>query len=146
MSNLKVNNIEPYSNQNVTISGSLTISGSGDPIILGSGSNPLNITSSYAITASYALNGGGGGGGSDFPYTGSAIISGGLEVTGSLNVIGSAQLNNFYVTISSSIVVATQSLAPGYTGTEGEIVPVEDSGTYYLYTYIGGAWRSASLA
>jgi hypothetical protein len=88
MSNLKVNSIEPYSSPNVTISGSLTISGSGDPIVLGSGSNPVNITSSYALTASYALNGGGGGG-SDFPYTGSAIISGSLEVTGSLAITGS---------------------------------------------------------
>ena len=39
-----------------------------------------DISSSYAVTASFALNGGGGG--NTFPYTGSA------EITGSLNVIG----------------------------------------------------------
>jgi hypothetical protein len=39
-------------------------------------------TSSYALTASYAANGAGG-----FPYTGSAIISGSLRVTGSINNI-----------------------------------------------------------
>ena len=42
----------------------------------------FNISSSYALTASFALNGGGGG--SSFPYTGSAIISGSLAVTGSV--------------------------------------------------------------
>ena len=39
-----------------------------------------DISSSYAVTASFALNSGGGG--NTFPYTGSA------EITGSLNVIG----------------------------------------------------------
>ena len=42
-------------------------------------------TSSYAnfaLTASFALNGGGGG--SSFPFTGSAIITGSLSVTGSV--------------------------------------------------------------
>jgi hypothetical protein len=44
-------------------------------------------SASYALTASYALNGGGGGA-SDFPYTGSAIISGSLKITGSTFVSG----------------------------------------------------------
>jgi hypothetical protein len=37
----------------------------------------------YATTASYAMN---GGSGTSFPYTGSAIISGSLQVTGSVDV------------------------------------------------------------
>ena len=44
------------------------------------GSNSI-LTSSYAVTASYALNGGGGGAG--FPYTGVAAILGSLILTGS---------------------------------------------------------------
>ena len=40
----------------------------------------FNISSSYALTASFALN----GGGSAFPYTGSARITGSLVVTGSV--------------------------------------------------------------
>ncbi len=40
----------------------------------------FNISSSYALTASFALN----GGGSSFPYTGSARITGSLVVTGSV--------------------------------------------------------------
>ena len=39
---------------------------------------------SYALTASYAMNGGGGG--AAFPFTGSAIISGSLTITGSFDV------------------------------------------------------------
>jgi hypothetical protein len=41
----------------------------------------------YALTASFALNGGGGG--SSFPYTGSARITGSLVVTGSAIISGS---------------------------------------------------------
>jgi hypothetical protein len=47
----------------------------------------FNISSSYALTASFALNGGGGG--SSFPFTGDAIISGSLAVTGSARITGS---------------------------------------------------------
>lgn len=46
----------------------------------------FNISSSYALTASFALN---GGGGSSFPYTGSARITGSLIVTGSAIISGS---------------------------------------------------------
>ena len=59
----------------IQLTGSLSISGS----VLSS--LPIE-SSSYAITASHALNAGGGGGAA-FPHTGSAIISGSLEVTGS---------------------------------------------------------------
>ena len=40
-------------------------------------------SASYALTASYALNGGSGGGGVGFPFSGSAIITGSLFVSGS---------------------------------------------------------------
>ena len=43
----------------------------------------IAISSSYALTASYAMN---GGGGAAFPFTGSAIISGSLVITGSFDV------------------------------------------------------------
>jgi hypothetical protein len=52
----------------------------------------------------------------------------------------------FKVTDRPSIVVATQSAAPGWTGTEGEIVPVKSGGNCYIYVYIDGAWKSASLS
>lgn len=41
-----------------------------------------SLSSSYTLTASYALNGGGSG--NAFPYTGDAVITGSLNVTGSV--------------------------------------------------------------
>ena len=49
-------------------------------------------SSSYALTASYALN---GGGGSSFPFTGSAVITGSLIITGSLRVSGTNVTSSF---------------------------------------------------
>ena len=61
-----------------TITGSIDVSGS---ITAFSFTGSLQGTSSYALTASYAMNGGGGG--ASFPYTGDAVITGSLVVTGS---------------------------------------------------------------
>jgi hypothetical protein len=93
---------------NTTMTGSLTLSGSAGPelIVIGDSevtgtlkvtagiTGSLEGTASYAtnaLTASFALNGGGGGG-SAFPFTGSAIISGSLEVIGT-TVISSSVAN-----------------------------------------------------
>ena len=65
------------SGSTVSVTGSLIVTGSisgSDTII-----NPL--TASYAITASHALNAGGGG--STFPFTGDAVITGSLTLSGS---------------------------------------------------------------
>ena len=85
-------------NYTVVITGSTTITGS--LVVTGSANFASGITGSFlgtasyaamALTASYALSSAGGGGGSTFPYTGSAIISGSLEITGSFSVFtGSA--------------------------------------------------------
>jgi len=56
-------------------------------IIRGSQISGSVVSASYALTASFALNGGGGG--SSFPYTGSARITGSLVVTGSAIISGS---------------------------------------------------------
>ena len=59
------------------------------------------ISSSYALTASYALNGGTGAG---FPYTGSAGITGSLYVVGPANVISipSYQSDDFFLIKNST--------------------------------------------
>lgn len=49
-------------------------------------------TASYAVTASYALNGGSGG--STFPYTGSAKITGSLDIIGIFSVADSVSFPN----------------------------------------------------
>ena len=70
-----------------------------------------NISSSYAVTASFALN---GGGGNTFPFSGSAIITGSLEIKSNVNNI--FLIKNFnnqpVLTVSQSgiIVLATQSM------------------------------------
>jgi hypothetical protein len=72
-----------------------------------------NISSSYAVTASFALNGGGGGSGSGFPFSGSAVITGSLEIKSDINSI--FIIKNFnnqpILTVSQSgvVVLATQS-------------------------------------
>jgi len=82
-----------------------------------------NISSSYAVTASFALNGGGGG--ALFPFSGSAVITGSLEIKSDVNDI--FLIKNFnnqpILTVSQSgvIVVATQSLEPTGTAPNGAI-------------------------
>jgi len=81
-----------------------------------------NISSSYAVTASFALN---GGGGSLFPFSGSAVITGSLEIKSDVNDI--FLIKNFnnqpVLTVSQSgtIVVATQSLDPAGTAPNGAL-------------------------
>ena len=66
-----------------SFSGSLTGHATSATTATSATSASYALSASYAVTASYALNAGGGG--SSFPFTGSAIISGSLTVTGSLN-------------------------------------------------------------
>jgi hypothetical protein len=77
------------------------------------------ISSSYALTASYALNAGTGGTGAGFPFTGSALISGSLLVTGSVSATrggftGSLQgTASFATSASFATFAATASVGPG---------------------------------
>lgn len=68
-----------------------------------------NISSSYAVTASFALN----SDGNTFPFSGSAVITGSLEIKSDVNNI--FLIKNFnnqpVLTVSQSgvIIIATQS-------------------------------------
>lgn len=83
----------------------------------------FNISSSYAVTASYALNGGSTGVG--FPFSGSAVITGSLEIKSDINNI--FLIKNFnnqpILTVSQSgvVVIATQSLDPAGSAPNGAI-------------------------
>ena len=63
------------------------------------------LSSSYAVTASYALNAGASSGGG-FPYTGSAIVSGSLQVIGTTLLTGSVNINqsNIAHTLNGKVV------------------------------------------
>ena len=71
----------------------------------------FNISSSYAVTASYAEN---SAGGTVFPFSGSAVITGSLQIRSDRNDI--FIIKNFVeqpiLTVSQSgvIVIATQSI------------------------------------
>jgi hypothetical protein len=70
----------------------------------------FNISSSYALTASYALN---GGGGNTFPFSGSAVITGSLTIKSDVTNIFLIKnfSNQAVLTVSQSgiIILATQS-------------------------------------
>jgi hypothetical protein len=54
--------------------------------------------------------------------------------------------NALTVKMSGSIALpTTQSAAPSWTGVDGEIVPATVGGQYFLYMWMGGAWRSGSF-
>jgi hypothetical protein len=89
------------------ISGSLEVSGS---VIAHSFTGSLEGTSSYAVTASYALNGGGSG--TSFPYTGSAIITGSLIITGS-----TTSTEGFTGSLQGTSSWASDSISASYAST-----------------------------
>jgi len=69
----------------------------------------------------------------------------------SLFIVGNGTSNGsrkdaFKVTWSSSIAISTQSIAPTWTGVDGEIVPATVGGVYRLYMWMNKAWRSSSFA
>ena len=102
----------------VQISGSV-IAPSFTGSLFGTATNALS--SSYALTASYALNGSGLG----FPFSGSAVITGSLEIKSNVNDIFIIKNfdNQHILTVSQSgvIVIATQSIDPIGTAPNGAI-------------------------
>lgn len=69
----------------------------------------------------------------------------------SLMIIGngtsSSRSDAFKVRMSGSIVLpTTQSAAPSWTGTDGEMVFATVTGNHRFYVWMAGAWRSGSLS
>jgi hypothetical protein len=89
---------------------------------VGDGSNITGvISSSYAITASHALN---AGGGSTFPFVGDAVITGSLTISGSFSafrvdsnniVLGEGAALNMNSNADNNVILGTQTA--GGTGT-----------------------------
>jgi hypothetical protein len=53
----------------------------------------------------------------------------------------------FKVSNNNSIIIPqTQSAAPAWTGTDGEMVFATVTGNHRFYVWMSGAWRSGSLS
>ena len=122
-----------HSKGNSEITGSLTVStsitASGNisaSAFIGDGSQLTGIvSSSYALTASYAENAGGGAG---FPFEGDAVISGSLLV------------NAFSTTSQSLSVIGSGSTVFDVIGSVGTLFSVDDdlTGTLFSVNDISG--------
>ncbi len=118
----------------VDSSGSL--SGSFDGGFTGS------FTGSGEITGSFTGSGEGDFTGSfDGNLTGSFTGSGEGNFTGSFTGSVDTQYNS-----GSCLIGCTSSAIPTGARPEGTFEFVADGGNYFMYVYLGGAWRSGSLA
>lgn len=160
----------PFSGAAV-ITGSLVVSGSGVQVtgslnVTNGVTGSLFGTASFATTASYALNAGAGSG---FPFSGSAVITGSLLVSGSsgLTVLGpstfkasgsnvnaiSAQSSNFTagstgtilsISVPSGSTSATLQVRSGGGMSGGDLVVA--SGTLLIGSFSGSLVGTASTA
>jgi hypothetical protein len=65
------------------------------------------------------------------------VFVGNQAITGSISVNGSIH--------SNELILPSESSSP--TGVyEGQIALVNKVGTHYIYVFVGGAWKSSSLA
>jgi hypothetical protein len=99
-------------------------------------------------TAGSGGSGGGAGsadaGGSAGSGTAGQGFAGGSAVGSGAN--SGTRKDAFKVNPSGSIVLpTTQSVAPSWTGTNGEIIPATVGGVHLLYMWMAGAWRSSSF-
>ena len=122
-----------------TVSGSLTVTGSGgsdDGVTINvpvETSGSVTVTGPLIVTGS-SIDGKGGG-----KVTGSFAVSGSVTVTGSVSTTGT-------LTATGGIINGRVLEAPpGYSGTSGETVYVVSGSQYFLYAYLGSGWRSSSL-
>jgi len=113
----EVGDITPSTNDIYVVS-----SGSVDVFKIDRNKN-VSISGSLRITGSLFVNGveGGGGGGASFPFTGSAIISGSLLVTGSFSTDRDATINNLTIgrgggNITTNTAIGSNSLLNNTSG------------------------------
>jgi hypothetical protein len=112
-----------------TITGSLDISGS-----INVTGGQLNGTSSYAITASYAMN---GGGGNSFPFSGSAVITGSLLISGSgLRIVGDQVVTGSIILHSNNVNPPTNLVVNAVYNSGGDYYANAYTHAYEIYAYV----------
>jgi len=124
-----------------SITGSLTISGScditGSLVVSGSitTTEDVNLTGSFTGSFDGELNG---------RLTGSGTGSWDGDVVGSLSGSFTGSWDGY--NSGSCLIGCTSSAAPTGARPEGTFEFVVDGGNYFMYVYLGGAWRSGSLS
>lgn len=131
-----INALDGTATTDIVISGSLTslqLIATGS--LKGSASYALTasyalsgLSSSYALTASYATNAGSGG----FPYTGSAVITGSLQVSGSIVTGLYSKTQSNRVTIAPSNTTEILSIPSGSAAGSIHMDYVITNGTDYV--------------
>lgn len=122
-----------------TVSGSLTVTGSGatdDGVTI---NVPVETSGSVTITGPLIVTGSSFDGKDGGKVTGSFAVSGSVSVTGPLTATTTVTATEGF--INGRVLEA----APLYSGSLGETVYVADDPDYFMYVYLGGAWRSSSL-
>jgi cytoskeletal protein CcmA (bactofilin family) len=120
-----------------TVSGSLTVTGSGgtdDSVTI---NVPVETSSSVTITGPLIVTG------SSFDGKGGGKVTGSFAVSGSVSVTGSVTATS--VTANGLFINTVLEAEPGYAGTKGETVYVVSGSNYYLYAYLNNNWVSVQL-
>ena len=74
---------------------------------------------------------------SSFAITGSDVLFANITASGDISASGAL--------VSGKLLLPSESTSP--TGVyEGQIALVNKGGTHYIYVFVGGAWKSSSLA
>lgn len=128
--------------KNVSVSGSLIVTGS----ITGSlfGTSSFATSASFSTTASYAMNAGVGSG---FPFSGSAVITGSLVVSGSggLTVLGPSVFKASGSNVNA-VTVQSPNYVGGLAGTFLTINAISGSATATIQVRTNGGLNNADLA
>ena len=98
--------------------------------------NFQHFTGSHSITGSLTIS-------DSLKNTGTFTNNGDAIITGSLTTSGSLTTINY---ISGALLTPTSSGTPSFSATDGQFMFGSGSGGFYIYAYLGGAWRSGSLA
>ena len=98
--------------------------------------NFRHFTGSHSISGSLIVSG-------SLTNTGAFINNGNVTITGSLTASGSLTTINY---ISGALLTPTSSGTPSFAGSDGQFMFGSGSGGYLIFAYLGGAWRSGSLA
>ena len=133
------------------LTGSLTVNTTGTEfqvlpsgVVIGNALTDLHrITGSVNISGSLLVNGAApGGGGASFPYTGSAIISGSLQTTGSVTLSYVAGLETWVS--AGNLIVARSSMGGAGTSAAGLVFGGPNTLTC-TEAYNGTSWSVASV-